>query len=320
MQEIPVYILTGFMDSGKTTMILDTLVNNGFAEDMDSVLIISCEDGDVEYTKEDLDKIHGKVVYFEEEDEFFNVENLSKLDKEYLPDAIFIEYNGTWGTDRLYAEGSLPENWTIVQSLATVDANTFEMYMLNMRAMMTEQIKRAEVIFFNRCNANTNKAKFRASVKAINRPAQLVYMKEDGSIDQSEEELPFDISQDEIEITDADYALWFMDCMDNPKKYNGKTVSFTALVYNPKDGDGKLKPGVIVPGRFAMTCCVEDIQFLGMKCKYADAASIEHKSWVKIKAKIKNEFAREYKGKGPVLYPISLEQTDKPEDELVYFN
>jgi uncharacterized repeat protein (TIGR03943 family) len=189
-----------------------------------------------------------------------------------------------------------------------------------MRAMMTEQIKRAEVIFFNRCNANTNKAKFRASVKAINRPAQLVYMKEDGSIDQSEEELPFDISQDEIEITDADYALWFMDCMDNPKKYNGKTVSFTALVYNPKDGDGKLKPGVIVPGRFAMTCCVEDIQFLGMKCKYADAASIEHKSWVKIKAKIKNEFAREYKGKGPVLYPISLEQTDKPEDELVYFN
>lgn len=320
MQEIPVYILTGFMDSGKTTMILDTLVNNGFAEDMDSVLILSCEDGDVEYTKEDLDKIHGKVVYFEEEDEFFNVENLSKLDKEYLPDAIFIEYNGTWGTDRLYAEGSLPENWTIVQSLATVDSNTFEMYMLNMRAMMTEQIKRAEVIFFNRCNANTNKAKFRASVKAINRPAQLVYMREDGSIDQSEEELPFDISQDEIEISDADYALWFMDCMDNPKKYNGKTVSFTALVYNPKDGEGKLKPGVIVPGRFAMTCCVEDIQFLGMKCKYADASSIEHKSWVKIKAKIKNEFAREYKGKGPVLYPVSLEQTDKPEDELVYFN
>jgi G3E family GTPase len=68
MQEIPVYILTGFMDSGKTTMILDTLVNNGFAEDMDSVLILSCEDGDVEYTQEDLDKIHGKVVYFEEED------------------------------------------------------------------------------------------------------------------------------------------------------------------------------------------------------------------------------------------------------------
>lgn len=320
MQEIPVYILTGFMDSGKTTMILDTLVNNGFAEDMDSVLILSCEDGDVEYTQEDLDKIHGKVVYFEEEDEFFDVDKLSGLDKEYLSDAIFIEYNGTWETDRLYAKGSLPENWTIVQSLATVDANTFEMYMLNMRAMMTEQIKRAEVIFFNRCNANTNKAKFRASVKAINRPAQLVYMREDGSIDQSEEELPFDITKDEIEITDADYALWFMDCMDNPKKYNGKTVSFTGLVYNPTDGDGKLKPGVIVPGRFAMTCCVEDIQFLGMKCKYADAASIEHKSWVKIKAKIKNEFAREYKGKGPVLYPISLEPTDKPEDELVYFN
>ncbi len=111
-----------------------------------------------------------------------------------------------------------------------------------------------------------------------------------------------------------------MDCMDHPKKYDGKVVSFLGLVYNPKEQKGLLKPGVFVPGRFAMTCCVEDIQFLGMKCKYKEAKSLEHKSWIRLKATVRNEFAKEYRGKGPVLYPISIEPAEKPADELVYFS
>ena len=65
---------------------------------------------------------------------------------------------------------------------------------------------------------------------------------------------------------------------------------------------------------------VEDIQFLGMKCKTSDAANIAHKSWIQLKAKVKYEFAKEYKGKGPVLYPLSIEPGTEPEDSLVYFN
>ena len=37
-------------------------------------------------------------------------------------------------------------------------------------------------------------------------------------------------------------------------------------------------------------------------------------------AKIRVEFAKEYKGKGPVLYPIEIEPAEKPADELVYFS
>ena len=77
---------------------------------------------------------------------------------------------------------------------------------------------------------------------------------------------------------------------------------------------------MFVPGRFAMTCCVEDVQFLGFKCKYPKADEIAHKSWITITAKVKVEFAKEYRGKGPVLYPVSIEPAEKPEDELVYFS
>lgn len=313
MQEIPVYLFTGFMDSGKTTLIKETLVENGFAEQGKS-LIICCEDGDVEYDAAELDKIKTKVVMVEKEEDF-TAEFLNNLNLSYLPDQVFIEYNGTWGMDVLM-EMDLPKGWVIVQSLATVDATTFEMYLQNMRAMIMEQLFQADVVIFNRCDDSTDKGKFRRNVKALNRKAQLVYERTDGTLDEREEELPFDITADELDISDADYAIWYMDCMDNPKKYEGKKVKFLALVYNPD----KLKKGVFVPGRFAMTCCVEDVTFIGFKCKYPDEDKIPHKSWITITAEVHIEFAKEYKGKGPVLYPVSIEQAEKPEDELVYFS
>lgn len=316
MAEIPVYFFTGFMDSGKTTLIQETLFENGFAEDDDRILIIACEDGDVEYDTEKLKTINASVATIDTEAEF-NTEHLQEIADQYRPDVVFVEYNGTWGVGEVY-EMELPKNWVIVQSLATVDATTFEMYMANMRSMMMEQFFQAEVVIFNRCDDNTPKSKFRGNIKAVNRPAQIVYERADGTIDDREEELPFDINADVIEISDADYALWFMDCMENPKKYDGKKVHFLGLVYNPKDG--KLKRGVIVPGRFAMTCCVEDITFLGMMCKTGMENTPEHRSWVDLTARIKVEFAREYKGKGPILYPIEMKPAEKPQDELVYFS
>lgn len=316
MAEIPIYFFTGFMDSGKTSLIQETIFENGFGEDNERMLIIACEDGDVEYDVDKLKAANTSIVMIENEEDF-TTERLQQLQDEYRPEAVFLEYNSTWDVGNVY-EMKLPKDWVIVQSLATVDATTFDMYMQNMRPMMMEQFFKAEVVIFNRCDDNTPKSRFRGSIKAVNRPAQIVYERADGTIDDREEELPFDLNADVIEISDADYALWFMDCMEHPKKYDGKTVHFLGLVYNPQDG--KLKRGVIVPGRFAMTCCVEDITFLGMMCKTSLTETPDHRSWIDLTAKIKVEFAREYKGKGPILYPVEMKPAEKPADELVYFS
>ena len=313
MQEIPIYLFTGFMDSGKTTLIKETLLENGFA-DQGKSLIICCEDGEVEYDEAELKKINASLVMVENEEDF-TADFLNAINMKYLPDQVFIEYNGTWGMDKLL-EADLPKGWVIVQSLATVDSTTFDMYMNNMRAMMQEQVFSSDVVIFNRTDDDTDRGHLRRSIKAINRKAQIVYERKDGTIDERPEELPFDINQDVIELSDADYAIWYMDAMDNYKKYDHKKVKFRALVYNPD----KLKKGVFVPGRFAMTCCIEDVTFIGFKCKYDRENEIPHKSWIDITAEVRVEFAREYKGKGPVLYPISIEKAEKPEDELVYFS
>ena len=311
-QEIPVYLFTGFMDSGKTTLVKETLFENDFAEGGKGVIIM-CEDGDVEYDLEQLKTVNFQVVSIDSEEEF-TAERLQEINLQYLPEQVFIEYNGTWGMDRIL-EMTLPKDWIIVQSLATVDSTTFEMYMNNMRAMMQEQVFSSDVVIFNRTDDETDRGKFRRLIKSINRKAQIVYERKDGTIDERPEELPFDLNADVIELSDADYAIWYMDAMDNYKKYDGKKVKFRALVYNPD----KLKKGVFVPGRFAMTCCIEDVTFIGFKCKYDRENEIPHKSWIDITAEIRVEFAREYKGKGPVLYPISITPAEKPEDELVYF-
>ena len=270
----------------------------------------------MEYDENELLKANTKLVMIEQEDDFNEI-TLKRLDDTYHPDQVFIEYNGTWEVATIL-EMKLPKNWTLVQSLATVDATTFEVYLNNMRTMIMEQLFAADVVIFNRCDDNTPKGKFRRAVKAKNRKAQIAYERADGTVDDGEmEELPYDITQDIIEITDMDYGIWYLDALDDPKKYEGKKVRFLALVYRP---EGKLKKGVFIPGRFAMTCCAADITFVGFKCKYDRASEIPHRSWITITAEMKTEFALEYKGKGPVLYAIDWQPAEKPEEELVYFN
>ena len=312
-QEIPVYLFTGFMDSGKTTLLQDTLFENEFGDGARGVVIM-CEDGDEEYDEAKLRTVNCKLTSIESEEEFTS-ERLQKIQDEFQPQQVFIEYNGTWGIDKIL-EADLPKDWVIVQTLATVDSTTYDLYMNNMRAMMQEQLFAADVVIFNRTDDDTDRGHLRRTVKNINRKAQVVYERKDGTVDERPEELPFDISQDFIDLSDADYAIWYMDAMENYKKYEGKTIKFLALVYNPE----KLKKGVFVPGRFAMTCCIDDVTFIGFKCKYEKEAELAHKSWITITAKVHVEFAREYKGRGPVLYPVSIEPAEKPEDELVYFS
>lgn len=312
-EEIPVYLFTGFMDSGKTSLVEETLFENNFGDGAKG-LIIMCEDGEKEYNPDKLRTVNFQVTTIDSEEEF-TAEKLQQLQEEYLPKQVFIEYNGTWGMDKIL-EMQMPLGWTIVQSLATVDSTTFDLYMNNMRAMMQEQVFAADVVIFNRTDDNTDRGHLRRSIKNINRKAQIVYERADGTIDERPEELPFDINQEVIELSDADYAIWYMDAAENYKKYEGKKVKFLALVYNGEN----MKKGTFVPGRFAMTCCIEDVTFIGFKCKYDKASEIKHRSWITITAEIHIEFAREYKGKGPVLYPISIEPAEKPEDELVYFS
>lgn len=313
MDKIPVYLFTGFMDSGKTKLIKDTLAQQEFTKNSKTLLLV-CEDGEVEYDAEVM-KLDRIFIEFIREQEQLNKNKLHGWINQYEPDQIFIEYNGMWEVGPLL-ENNFLEECELYQSLACVDASTFDNYLKNMRPLIMEQLFLADVVILNRCTQDTPKTKFRTAIKGQNKKAQLVYERVDGTIDDSPEELPYDLSKEKIIISDMDYAIWYTDIMDKPKNYAGKKIEFLALVYNPP---GKMSKGVFIPGRFAMTCCADDVTFLGIKAKYDKASEITHKSFVRVLGTVKVEFAKEYHQRGPVLYIEEVEQADKPEDELIYF-
>jgi len=264
----------------------------------------------------DILKEKNVTVLTLEEEEDLNPRFLMDIKKNYKPEKVMVEFNGTWSVSK-FLENGFPSGWELAQTITTVDATTFESYMSNMRQMMIEQIAPTELVIFNRCTAQTKKNSFRKAVKTFNRRAQVVYEAQDGEDGVEDEiELPYNIEAPVIEIEDDDYGIFYLDALDDPKKYEGKKVQFTAMVYRGKE----LPKGTFVPGRFAMTCCADDITFIGFLCKGEQANYFKMREWVKVTATIKCEYYKEYEGEGPVLYLEKIELTKKPEEHLLYMN
>lgn len=315
MNTVPVYLITGFLDSGKTTFLKDTLEDSEFLDGEEQTVLILCEEGEEEYDTDILAEKNVTVLTVDEEEDL-NPRFLMDIKKKYKPEKVMIEFNGTWSTSKLLENG-FPGGWELAQVITTVDASTFEGYMSNMRQMMVEQIGPTELVIFNRCTAETKKNSFRKAVKTFNRRAQVVYESLDGEDGIEDEiELPYNMDAPIIEIEDDDYGIFYLDALDDPKKYEGKKVQFTAMVYRGKE----IPKGTFVPGRFAMTCCADDITFIGFICKGEQANYFKMREWVKVTANIKCEYHKEYEGEGPVLYLEKIELTKKPEEHLLYMN
>ncbi|MGN0374665.1 MAG: GTP-binding protein [Butyrivibrio sp.] len=314
--EVPVFIVNGFLESGKTSFIKDTLASEDFSDGAQS-LIITCEEGIEGY--EEAAQLNATVV---------TVEDLEDMTKEFFMDCcnkskaerIFVEYNGMWKLEDFIRR--IPKFMEVVQVITLVNAETYDMYLANMKQVMMEQYKLSEMVIFNRCTKDSDRAAYRRSVKAVNGRAQVYFESSDGSSNEVNEILPFDVSGNEIIIEDEDFGLWYMDAMDNPEKYAGKIIKTKAVVYKPKEYTRKK---AFVPGRFAMTCCVEDIRFIGFKCFCNDITEKQlegyrDRDFINLTAKAQVEFVKEYKGTGIILYAEDISDAKKPEDDLVYFN
>ena len=252
------------------------------------------------------------MVVLEKED--FTEEKLKELDKQYDPWVVIVEYNGMWDPALIF-DTAKPFGWEVYQSITIIDAMTFSNQWANMKSIMAEMVKNVDMVVFNRCKSSMDLGSYRRSMKALNSAVQIVFEDEKGDMMSIAEQLPYDINSDLIEVDDCDYGIWYMDVNERPEVYNGKTVKFKGQVLKNK----YFKDKNFVAGRKVMTCCADDISFIGYINYYDNIASLENKEWVMVTAKIKYEFQMAYKKKGPVLYSSKVEPADAPQDEFVYF-
>ena len=308
--EIPVYLIAGFLDAGKTNFI-NGVLEDGFARE-DRTLLICCEEGEESYYPNVLSNVFTTTV---EDFEELTPDFFKKLEKTYKPRQIIIEYNGMWNIEKLYRE-LLPANWILYQIMTLVDARTFEMYAKNMGQLMMEKIMAADMLIFNRCNEEL-RAKLRSrNLRMVNRRADIYLENEDGTSEEyvTEDMAPFDLSSGHLDVPDEDYGVWYVDMMDATDRYDGLTVKFKALMCHSK----KYK-GVHCPGRFAMVCCEDDMQFLALVCKGEGLEKFKDRAWVEITATVKKEEDRAYEGVGPVLHVTEIHECEKPKEEVVSF-
>lgn len=306
----PVFIINGFLESGKTEFICYTL-DQPYFQIKGRTLLILCEEGENEYEEKLLKKSRTDLVLIEDEEEF-NTAHLMELEKQYKPERILIEYNGMWNFKNM----KLPFHWRVEQQITTIDASTFPMYYTNMKSLLAEMIRGSEMIIFNRCDGIEDLSSYKRNVKAINQRADIIFEDSEGEINQIfEDDLPYRLDAPVLELDNEGYGIWYLDSLDHLERYIGKTVQFLAMVMKPKE----FPKGYFIPGRMAMTCCAEDMAFLGFACKYAQADKLTDKQWVKVTAKVEKEYFEDYQGEGPVLHAISVEQARAPKETVISF-
>ena len=313
MQQIPVYVFTGFLDSGKTKFIQETLEDERFNAGERTLLLVF-EEGEEEF---DFSTYPHKNVFLEVLDQqTVTTRELNALVKKHKAERVVAELNGMQLVGDLYMR--FPEDWAVAQEVMFADSTTIMTYNANMRNLVMDKLVGAQMVVYNRLQPGADTMELHKLSRAANRRIDILYDYLDGTtaFDDVIDPLPFDINAEVIEIKDEDYALWFRDVTEEPAKYNGKTVYFKAQVAMLR----RDKSSMFAPGRFVMTCCADDIEFMGVPCRYPLSRTLTPRSWVMVKAKITAEKHALYKGElGPVLTAISVGSAQPADPDVATF-
>ena len=310
---IPVYLFMGFLEAGKTKFVQEALEDKRFSNGERTLLLV-CEEGEEEY---DLSRVpKGNVTQHVLEDAFdLNPENLQKLAEACRAERVVIEYNGMWQLNDLFE--AMPDSWGIYQAVLIADAETFLNYNQNMRSLVVDKLNMAELVYFNRFPKGKEFQEFHQIVRGVSRSAEIYYEFPDGQtvVDDIEDPLPFDTEAQHITIEDRDFALWFRDLMEDPKKYRGKTMTFKALAFRNKT----FPKNVFAVGRHIMTCCVEDIKYCWIAANWPKPFDPARQQWITVTGEIVLQQKAPNGQLVPTMNVTALENAEAPEQEVATF-
>jgi len=280
LKEVPLFLINGFLESGKTSLIKEIVENNTEYQN-DTTVIIACEQGEIEYDEEWCKKYGVHVEYIESQEEF--TENYMKnLDKRYMADRYVIEFNSFFDIDKQ----DFPRYMVIYQQITLIDASTFKVMFNNMKNVFSTMIKYSSLVVFNRCDGVTELGQFRRQIRGMNQQAQIAFEQANGSLTTMlEEDLPYDLSKSEIAFEEDVYPVWYTEVFDNYEKYFNKTFKFKTFVRDITDE-------TIVIGRNVMVCCANDVQFLGYELKNDCNAKVKVGDCIYLECTVSREFSK----------------------------
>ena len=205
-KEIPVYLFLGFLDSGKTKFIQETLEDERF-DSGEKTLLLVLEEGETEYEPSRFRVKNFKIETLDKKDA--NVGRLSALASAYGAERVVVECNGMMTLNEFF--DAMPEGWLIAQVMAFFDSATFLDYNRNIRQLTFDKLQYADLVVFNRFREDYSQEEFHKIVRGVSRRPDIVYEYVGGRAvyDEIQDPLPFDVNAETIEIEDRDYALFY---------------------------------------------------------------------------------------------------------------
>ncbi len=309
----PLYIFSGLLDSGKTSVIKETLYDPHFNEG-ERNLILAFEEGEESYDKRFLKDTNSFLIVLDSIKDL-TLKKMQELESDFEFERIIMECNGLENEAAYLKEHGLINNWEIAQILTVADASLFRLQINNLRQFMYDHFKIAEVAIFNRFANKDDYLFIRNNLKAINPHIELIFEDPDHEIVEFADDDLFDLSSDPLIIADHDYGLWYMDAANNPIKYDGKRIDINVELLE----DLKEYENALIMGRKAMVCCAEDIADIGLTCVGIDKREIEADKYYHLSGKIRCIVGDEgYKT--CILYVESIRKGETPKEALVTFN
>jgi len=316
MNDCLVYFFTGFLDSGKTSVICSWADGDNFNDK--KTVIICTEEGEEEYLKENYENADPIVIHAETDE--ITKEFTFDIEKKYKPDVIFIEWNGSVSPAKFFDEVDVPRRWALAACVIMIDASTYKLYLRNMQTMFADYFRYGDTVIFNRVDPETdNIPKLRGSVKSINPGMSINFLSKDNEIIRLEDHLPYDLSKEPCDIAADDFGLFYTDSLDNAGRYEGKVVSLIGMATVMREFRGR----AFVLARQAFTCCAEDVQVMGILCFKEYNSNFPDGQWIKVTGRIKYFQDKRNDGEPidvPSLEVIDYSLTSAPENEIIYFS
>ncbi len=305
MVEVPIFIVNGLLDSGKTSLIKEIIENNVSYQTGNTLLVI-CEEGEVEYEDDWRNEFNVHIAYVSSQEELTK-EFLISLDEQYTPGQIVLEMNSFFDLEQI----EFPEYMPLYQQITLLDASKFALYFTNMKQIINNLVKYSSLVVFNRCDGVTELATFRRQIRALNKDCQIGFEGKNGQLTSMlDEDLPYDITKDTILLEEEDYPTWYIDVFDNYEKYLGKTIRFKSFVRD-------ILPETIVIGRNVMTCCENDIQFLGYEVIDETSSMVSIGDCIYLDCVVTHEYSSFAKEEVVMLHAKKIAKLPKEEEKIL---
>lgn len=111
-----------------------------------------------------------------------------------------------------------------------------------------------------------------------------------------------------IVLNSDNYTRIFPNIMENPNEFKSKKIKTEGLVYKSKE----INNNEFTIAREVMSCCVADVQIVGLMCEYDNSVDLKENEWVSV------EGVMDVKDNKPVINVKEVIKLEKPKNSYIY--